>query len=725
MNRFRLLILYVCVSLASPLGLKSQYFLHEGQPCPGSEKDNIKLDTFFYSPDKSFPFDRCFILSFRLPGKPNLYAFSVVPVNKYGEKDVRRRDYNAFMKSARVSRKNRKLVASFEQFHNPKQKINLLFKNIGQAAAGDYTNYYLKIPPLDPNRSYRLFVEAKDLLSIQKLRAVEDGLHEMRNGLVINTATQEQAREDYNNILQARKNDALNLTVYSFDEMAARLYDCNSKVFLDSNYSPAIDTLLARNAGHVTQLSRTYRFYIAPIGTTVTDAQLLAPNNNHYVFFIADEPLPSIAVFTILARMQQKNIRDAAGNTINYGAANNQSIYLVTIDTLRVPGRIDTAIVNTHYRVADITWAASGAVNAAGAPVADDFLRITAITPAITPPTPCDNHNFAGFQSIRTLKIQIRALAERALPNCQGQIIDYAMKKALQCPCEKEGVKDITQKDDLLRSLALLYRVSDTTFRNIIYGYVSYKDPFNAVSAADIDGRSAAVKTSVAQLYAAKEFLVKLRPDVDQTGQNAIDAQLICIDTIALRLQKMGELLKRLGILETKRNDFYADSLLMYKSSALGQGTTEVFDFVSTNKFRIVPDFGFIGIFKGSGVAFQDLSPYLGFHINFRSIDKSIAMKYVRYKTWRHYFSFMAGITLRSMKIEGKREDFFGNNNLITGLGFRCNNYLRFTGGLVWFRTIDKNPLSTDKPLGFSPFAGISLDLELQDLFGGIAKLFK
>src|SRR5205085_10818746 len=126
---------------------------------------------------------------------------------------------------------------------------------------------------------------------------------------------------------------------------------------------------------------------------------------------------------------------------------------------------------------------------------------------------------------------------------------------------------------------------------------------------------------------------------------------------------------------------------------------------------RIVPDFGLIGVYKNSGLAFKDLTPYLGFHINFRSIDKNIPMRRVYYKSWRHYFSFMSGITLRSLAIAGKREDFFANNNLITGIGLRLNNALRITGGLVWFKKIDPNPVSADKPLSCSGFTGLSLDL--------------
>ncbi len=35
------------------------------------------------------------------------------------------------------------------------------------------------------------------------------------------------------------------------------------------------------------------------------------------------------------------------------------------------------------------------------------------------------------------------------------------------------------------------------------------------------------------------------------------------------------------------------------------------------------------------------------------------------------------------------------------------------------------NPLSDDKPLKFSPFVGVSLDLEIKELFGGINRLVK
>jgi hypothetical protein len=192
-----------------------------------------------------------------------------------------------------------------------------------------------------------------------------------------------------------------------------------------------------------------------------------------------------------------------------------------------------------------------------------------------------------------------------------------------------------------------------------------------------------------------------------------------------LRLESLADWQEKALAIEQERINALGIRYDVYKINTIASGSTSVLDFLSANKFRITPDFGLVTVFKGKGLELQDMSPYLGFHINFRSIDKTIEMKHVRYKSWRHYFSIMAGITLRSLKIEGQRDDFFGNSCLLTGLGFRLNNFFRVTAGTVWFRSIDKNPLSANKPLAFSPFAGLSLDLELQTLFGGINKLFQ
>jgi len=155
--------------------------------------------------------------------------------------------------------------------------------------------------------------------------------------------------------------------------------------------------------------------------------------------------------------------------------------------------------------------------------------------------------------------------------------------------------------------------------------------------------------------------------------------------------------------------------------------TTEVFEFKSRASFRIVPDFGLIGVMKGdNSFNFTDLVPYLGFNVNLRPINKNIPFSSLRgRRTPLHYLSFMSGVTLTSIAINNEREDLFGKGSLLTGIGIRANNTLKFAAGMLWFKSYNKDPLMKEKKLAFSPYVGLSLDIEIQDLFGGLVRLFK
>ena len=159
---------------------------------------------------------------------------------------------------------------------------------------------------------------------------------------------------------------------------------------------------------------------------------------------------------------------------------------------------------------------------------------------------------------------------------------------------------------------------------------------------------------------------------------------------------------------------------------ALGAGSTSILDLKSDTKFRIVPDFGFVlPLTAGRSGILQDFTPYFGFNINFRSMDKNIKLRQIRYKSLRHYLSFSAGLTLRSLKIDNKRDDFFDKSSLLTGIGVRLSNYLRLTGGVVWFKVPDPNIATGHTLVKVSPFLGVSIDVDLLELFGGIKTLFK
>jgi hypothetical protein len=159
-------------------------------------------------------------------------------------------------------------------------------------------------------------------------------------------------------------------------------------------------------------------------------------------------------------------------------------------------------------------------------------------------------------------------------------------------------------------------------------------------------------------------------------------------------------------------------------------GSTDDFNFKTRSKLNIVPDFGFVIVprsIRGFSAKLNQLaySPYLGFNINFRSINKDIPFGLIKYKTVWHRLSFMSGILLTKLKIEGEREDLFANNSLMAGLGLRINNVVKFSSGVVLYKSLDPNPTIDNPRLGISPYAGLSLDLEVQELFGGISSLFK
>lgn len=177
---------------------------------------------------------------------------------------------------------------------------------------------------------------------------------------------------------------------------------------------------------------------------------------------------------------------------------------------------------------------------------------------------------------------------------------------------------------------------------------------------------------------------------------------------------------------EDKLRTYYRNYAFLAVPDNVTNVSSKVFNFMTASKFKIVPDFGLVVI---SGLPdrtiVKDVVPYLGFNINFRSIDKDIPMSSVPNKHWTYFFSFIGGITLNSVAIQNKREDLFGNNSLMLGFGFRVNNYLKVIGGAVLYKKFSTNPLSDKKPLGASPFAGLSLDYELKELFGGIKNLLK
>lgn len=159
----------------------------------------------------------------------------------------------------------------------------------------------------------------------------------------------------------------------------------------------------------------------------------------------------------------------------------------------------------------------------------------------------------------------------------------------------------------------------------------------------------------------------------------------------------------------------------LFQEPAIVSGSSVVYNFESRNKFQITPDFGYtvFGFQKG----FTGFAPYLGFHINLRAIDRDILFSKYPNKTVWHYLSIMTAWTLTSIGEENKRENFFENGALITGIGVRMTNAVRFTFGNYWFYKNNPRPEIQGRKLAITPFMGLSLDLDLKSLMNDITSL--
>ncbi len=156
-------------------------------------------------------------------------------------------------------------------------------------------------------------------------------------------------------------------------------------------------------------------------------------------------------------------------------------------------------------------------------------------------------------------------------------------------------------------------------------------------------------------------------------------------------------------------------------------------NFVSRVEEIVVPDVGVVGFGSLNNLSsFKEVRPYYGVNINLRPVNKNIRLRNLRKKDGQiltrsvrtpwHYFSVMLGLTIGgSIQEEGERDDLFGNNSLLVGIGFRINHTIRISAGSVIFRANNPNPLIADKSIATAPFASISFDIKIQSIISSLS----
>ena len=155
---------------------------------------------------------------------------------------------------------------------------------------------------------------------------------------------------------------------------------------------------------------------------------------------------------------------------------------------------------------------------------------------------------------------------------------------------------------------------------------------------------------------------------------------------------------------------------------------------ISSESTRLItPDFGLVFAFENGQIGF--FRPFLGANINFGPVNKDIRTSFMTKETppgqyrlgrWlRQNTSLMLGVTLGSISKENVRDDLFNGVNLLTGLSVRFNRITRFSGGFLWYNSINPNPTVSDKKISNLGYLSISFDIDLKNASGStFGKLF-
>lgn len=123
-------------------------------------------------------------------------------------------------------------------------------------------------------------------------------------------------------------------------------------------------------------------------------------------------------------------------------------------------------------------------------------------------------------------------------------------------------------------------------------------------------------------------------------------------------------------------------------------------------------------------------STYAGTNIYFRPVNKAAPLSqfggFFSKESLSRRVSVTLGLTVNGIGDSGKtREDLFGNQSLVVGLGARLTNSVRLTAGSLVFKKLSPNPLNEDKKLTTTYFLSISFDIDVVPTLKGIGTLFR
>ncbi|HEV2853500.1 MAG TPA: hypothetical protein VHC97_11915 [Thermoanaerobaculia bacterium] len=122
-----------------------------------------------------------------------------------------------------------------------------------------------------------------------------------------------------------------------------------------------------------------------------------------------------------------------------------------------------------------------------------------------------------------------------------------------------------------------------------------------------------------------------------------------------------------------------------------------------------------------------ECNTYAGSNIYFRPINKAAPLNQFGgfFQTLDRRVSLTIGLTATGVGDGKTRDDLFGTQSLLLGLGARMTNSMRLTAGGLLFKELDPNPLVNDETLTTTYFLSFSFDIDVAPMLQGLSGLFK
>ncbi|SDF55241.1 hypothetical protein [Chitinophaga filiformis] len=314
-----------------------------------------------------------------------------------------------------------------------------------------------------------------------------------------------------------------------------------------------------------------------------------------------------------------------------------------------------------------------------------------------------------------------RIYFDNKLDSVYAQLYGYNFNQAIYFHTAIAPIYSLLAANNLDNTgIVYLNTMVNSNPQSFLNGQANIKEQLtDTVKTSDFEKRISNLDTSIVYLKAIQQRLQALvlsRPSaVSQITQFSLQ-----IDSLTTKFKENRKLLS--DITTYINSKISGDPRLRYTNWYISTNVAR--DLQTKSSFIFTPQVGISCLVVRSNEKNIHAIPKLtwGVNINFRSIDKLAARKYLSHPTLWHYLSLHLGLTIGDFR-EEEYKNLYSNTSLLVGPSYRINRSLYFTAGLSLYRQKDTNPLIDKYNVTPGAYASLLLDLDITNAVSTIRNL--